>query len=635
MDPRLLSLYTEELAHLREMGGEFAQAFPKVARRLAMDGLEVADPYVERLLEGFAFMAARVRLKLDAEYPQFVAQLLESVAPMFLAPVPSAMVARLRPDLAHPDLARGAVVPRGSSLVSQAPRGQNTLCEFRTAQAVTLWPLEIVQAQVFTQAADLPVAALPVARQVRCGLRLRLRVHGGATAAQLPLDRLNLHFSAGGSVGYRLHELVGDAALGTLVWPVKGEWLPPPAAQWRPAAQSIALGGFAADEALLPETLQGYSAYRLLQELAMLPQRFLFADALDLRARLAAVSTPEFDWVVLCSRADPGLEPLVDAASLALHCTPALNLFPKRLDRIAVHTGLHEFHAVPDRTRPLDHEVHSIESVTGYGTATAGPQVFRPLYAAGHADAAPPRGYYTLRREPRQVSQRAQQQGTRSAYIGSEVHLSLVRPDGLPYDDDLRQLAIGAWVTNRDLPLLLGGSPHGEPNQAAPAWSLDAAGAVTAVDCLRGPTRPVARNAWGARGWSLVNQLTLNHLTLVGNTPHEAAAALRSVLALYGLDNDGWTRQLEALIGVQARAVTRRLPHPGPLSFGSGVQVELEVDELGFPNHGAYLFGCVLERYFARQSAINSFSETLLRSTTRGVIGRWAPRVGDQPLLAP
>ena len=89
MDPRLLRYYNLELQHLRESGAEFAQEFPKIAARLGMHGLEVADPYVERLLEGVAFLAARVHLKLDAEFPRFTQALLETIYPHYLSPIPA------------------------------------------------------------------------------------------------------------------------------------------------------------------------------------------------------------------------------------------------------------------------------------------------------------------------------------------------------------------------------------------------------------------------------------------------------------------------------------------------------------------------------------------------------------------
>ena len=145
MDPRLLRLYSDELSHLREVGAEFAREFPKIASRLGMEGMEVTDPYVERLLEGFAFLTARVQLKLEAEQPRLIAHLLEATYPNFLAPLPSMLIARFGVDPADPNLVRGHAVPRGSALSSEIARGQDTHCEFTTAHEVVLWPIEILK----------------------------------------------------------------------------------------------------------------------------------------------------------------------------------------------------------------------------------------------------------------------------------------------------------------------------------------------------------------------------------------------------------------------------------------------------------------------------------------------------------
>jgi type VI secretion system protein ImpG len=635
MDPRLLRLYNDELAHLREVGAEFAHEFPKVARRLSMDGLEVADPYVERLLEGFAFMTARTQLKLEAQYPEFIAHLLETLYPNFLASVPSMMVARLHPDLTNPSLARGLKVPRGSALTSTLVRGQNTRCEFRTAHEVCLWPIEITQAQYLVHAPDLPLAQLPVARQMRSALRLRLRAHGGARFDQMPLQALQLHISAPGDAGYRLHELVGSAALGSLLWSV-GAPEQSVATQWCDARSSVALTGYSDEQALLPETLRAFSAYRLLQELAALPQRFLFFDVMQIAPRLAQVAAREIDLVIPFSQSEAGLEALIDAASVSLNCTPAINLFPKRLDRIQITPDMHELHAVPDRARPMDYEVHSIASLTGYGTAQGGAQEFLPLYAAFHTEAAQHNAYFTLRRTPRLLSQKQTQQGTRSAYIGSEVFLALVDPQGAPYSDELRQIAVSALVTQRDLPNLLPGTPNGEINDGNLSWAIDGVVAVKAVECLRGPTRPLARTAQGDYGWGLINHLSLNHLALAGEDPQRAAAALRGVLRLYGPEQDpAWRKQVEGVVALRATPVTRRLPYRGPLAFGLGVQVEVEVDELAYQGASAFVLGSVLDHYFARQAAINTFTETVLYSTTRGVLARWPARIGAAAELSP
>ena len=621
MDPSLLRLYNDELTHLREVGAEFAKEFPKIAARLSMDGVEVSDPYVERLLEGFAFLAARVQLKIDAEHPRLIQHMLETVYPGFLSPVPSMMVARLRPDLLDPNLARGFTIPRDSALTSEAVRGQNTRCEFRTSQDVTLWPVEIDAVQYFTHAPDLPLTRLPGARQIRGGLRIKLKTHGGIKFRQLGLDTLPIYIAAPDDVAFRLHELVLGNGLGT--WVGNGAQASMSA---HADAGSLRPLGYGDEEALLPETLRGFSGHRLLQEYAAMPQRFLQFAVSDLARRFALIDATEAEVVVLFGKGDVSLESLVDANSLALYCTPAVNLFPKRLDRIQIGAGAWEHHAVPDRTRPMDFEVHTIESVTGFGTAQAAEQKFLPLYSAFHEESRNHGAYFTVRREPRLLSNRQRLDGPRSAYVGQEIFLSLVDPDNAPYRDDIRQLSLTALVTNRDLPTLLPGS--------ATTWTLDAAGPTTRIDTLRGPTRPVQRIARGDVGWAMVSLLTLNYLSIAGEDPARAGAALRSLLSLHGPEQDmAWSKQVDGVQSLQAQSVVRRLPFPGPLTFGCGVEITLVADELGFQGSSAFLLGLVLDRFFARHASANSFVETVLRSASRGEILRTTPRVGTRAVL--
>src|SRR5437870_6692386 len=118
MERRLLDYYNRELQHVREVGAEFAREFPKIAGRLGLEAFECADPYVERLLEGFAFLAARVQLKIDSEFPRFTQHLLEILYPHYLAPTPSMAVVQLQPNLREGSLAQGYKVPRGSAMRS-------------------------------------------------------------------------------------------------------------------------------------------------------------------------------------------------------------------------------------------------------------------------------------------------------------------------------------------------------------------------------------------------------------------------------------------------------------------------------------------------------------------------------------
>ena len=221
MDPRLLRYYNQELAHVREMGAEFALQFPKIAARLGIDGIEVSDPYVERLLEGFAFLAGRVQLKLDAEFPRFTQRMLEIIYPQYLAPTPSMLIAQFKPDLNDSNLVRGFTIPRGSSMRSLLGKGDLTACEFRTAHEVRLFPLEVAAASYFSFAPDLPLPQLPGGNRIKGGLRIRLKLGGELNFAQLDLSNLPIHLSGSDEIAYKLHELALGSCVGMLVVPTQ------------------------------------------------------------------------------------------------------------------------------------------------------------------------------------------------------------------------------------------------------------------------------------------------------------------------------------------------------------------------------------------------------------------------------
>ncbi|MDE2564291.1 MAG: type VI secretion system baseplate subunit TssF, partial [Burkholderiales bacterium] len=401
MDPRLLRYYNEELRHLREMGAEFAQQFPKIASRLSLEGLEVTDPYVERLLEGFAFLAGRIQLKIDAEFPRFTHRLLGMLYPQFLAPTPSMLIARVEPELGEAALAEGVTLPRGSVMQGQAGKAGATACEFRTAQALTMWPLELTEAEYFTHAAELPMAALPQWRQYRGGLRLRLRTTAGLDFSQLALEDLRLHCTGLDDVAWRLHERLCGHALGVLVLP------PRRSAGWHEALDGDCIEpvGFGDDEALLPPALHGFEGYRLLQEYFALPQRFLFLDLRGIGPVLRRRGGQEVDIVVLFDRPDDALLQTVSADNLALHCVPAINLLERRCDRIHVGGDSSDFHVVPDRTRPMDYEVHTLLEVQGWGEGVHSEWRFLPFYNAFHTEDRAHAAYYSVQREPRLLSQ--------------------------------------------------------------------------------------------------------------------------------------------------------------------------------------------------------------------------------------
>jgi len=624
LNPRFLRYYSQELQHLREVGGEFAQEFPKIAGRLGLDSFECADPYVERLLEGFSFMAARVQMKIDAEFPRFTQHLSELVYPHLLAPTPSMAVVQLQPDPGNPALQKGFMVPRGSAMRSVLGKGDNTACEYRTAHDVTLWPIELVEARFFTHGGSQAGLNLQLPPTVKAGVRLRLRSNG-APFSGLSLDRLQLHLRGADEAPVRILEALLGGVEGVLVTPVARP------AGWHRLLPRTALRplGLTEDQALLPSGPRSFQGYRLLQEYFAFPQRFQFIELAGLAPALGQCPDQEVEITILLNRADPQLERTLDASNFALHCTPAVNLFQRRADRIAVSGEQLEHHVLVDRTRPMDFEVFQVESVTGYGTGADAVQVFEPFHAAkdiGALHAAP--AYFQVRREPRQVSQRQRRDGPRSSYIGSETFIAIVDTAEAPYRRDLRQLGLTVWCTNRDLPLSMA------IGVGKTDFTLDDGAPVAAVRCLAGPSQPLPSFAEGSMAWRLLNQLSLNYLSLLDTDPSQGAAALREMLALYCHPADlNAQRQVEGVRSVTSKAITRRMPSPGPITVGRGLQITVTLDDAAFEGSGAFVLGAVLAEFFAHYVSINSFTETVVRTVGRGDIMRWPAKVGACAIL--
>lgn len=214
MDPRLLDYYNQELVALRDLGGEFAKAHPKIAHRLVNRPGEAIDPYVERLVESFCFMAARMQVKLDAEFPRFAGRLLEVIYPNYTAPTPSMAVAQFHPDTLSDELAAGHKVARGTPLKSRVAPGEKTACTFRTGHDVVLYPLEIVSVRLSGAPRDIHALDryVPDQARVRDALRLRLRTTNGARIADLRgLDRLPVYLCGDEQVASHLFEQIGRA----------------------------------------------------------------------------------------------------------------------------------------------------------------------------------------------------------------------------------------------------------------------------------------------------------------------------------------------------------------------------------------------------------------------------------------
>ncbi|MEY4546526.1 MAG: hypothetical protein RL685_2721 [Pseudomonadota bacterium] len=621
MDRRLLSHYDRELAYLRELGAEFAQEYPKVAGQLGLSSAACSDPHVERLLEGFAFLAARVQLAIDAEFPRFTEQLLDLIYPHCLAPTPSLAVVRFEPNPRQAIPANGFVLPRGTRLHAEVPRRAGSSCRYVTAHEVTLWPIELTSLS-HRSGADWLTATQhqrlsQPGRNVRGSLCLRLRTLDGRPFCDLELDRLPLFIPVRDGVGRQLFELCHGATLGLHVRAPDGELL------GVTSPESVTSLGLEDEHALLPATARAFQGYRLLQEYFALPDRFSFVELKELGPALRRCRHSEVELSLLLDRHDASVEASLQARHAQLFCSPITNLFELRTDRIALSERSHEYHVVPDRTRPLDYEVHSIVEVLGHGGDNEPPRPFLPFYADGRQrHVTTGSGYFSVQRRPRAASA-LERRGGEPSYTGSETYLSLADGQEGPYRPGLRQLSVRALCTNRDLPLALARAT------AAPSFRLEVASPISAIHTLAGPSAPQPSQAWGDTCWRLITRLSCNYLSLVGEGGGNGASALRELLGLHADPAAPFAaRQIQGVRSVTSTTVVRRLPLPGPASFGRGLEVKLECDESAFEGVSVLAFGMVLARFFSRFASINSFTELVLSGSVRGELARFPAQLG-------
>ncbi len=618
MDPRLLRAYNEELAYLRETAREFGEEHEAVAGRLGLKTPTDPDPYVERLLEGVAFLSARVQLKQQDQYPEFTQHLLQAVQPHYLAPTPSICVAAFEPKEGDPILNKGFVVTRGTEITAEASEQGNVPVIFRTGHEITLWPLRITQVEYLSSRAAVAPFAGSSGLRPEAGLRLRFQAIGGAELSKIDPARLSIYLDGSETIPGELYrQIAGEtvAVMGRDANSGAGT------AGWIPLPKPVQLG-FGDDEALLPAEARSFRGYRLLTEYFACPERFFFVG-LEGLGKAFAQAKESCDVVILFSRAVPALANALTPANFRLFAAPAINLFEKQLGRVQLNAHTHEYHVIPDRTRPTDFEVFRLLDVKAYGKDNLDPQPVAPLYAFGALlydwrNAI----FYTTQLRARRLSTKEQRVRRTHDYVGTETWISLTAPGQPALIDNLQELAVRALVTNRELPetLTFRGQSHftvgGIP--------------VSKLSVVRAPTRPRPPLGLNDSAWRVIAHLTPNYATLVDQAGDDPSL-LRDHLALYGRQDDASSRrQIDGITSVASRMITRRVPGLERMAVARGHHIRIKLDDGQFDRARMFVFTAVLERFLAEFATINTFTECEFESPLEGVFAKWPPRIGRQ-----
>lgn len=650
MDREFLDLYNRELQLLNEQAREFADEYPGIAERLGGLVGERMDPMVGGLLEGTAFLAARVQLKLKHEFSEFTSNLLEQLLPNYLAPTPSIMLARIAPPYSDTVLREGQKIARGSYLdATYRERERLIACRYRLSSDITLWPFDIKSADYLPAAGQLQALGLPVGGEVVAGLRLSMIHRTSPRAEDEPppevtrtkpeswfagcrTSELPIHFIGNEADSVALYEQIFASCNGVF-FRFLDEFGDPVIVSAAP--DCIEQIGFADDDALLPDDNRIFRGFDLVREYFMFPRKFLGFKLTKLDKVFARLKSAQVDIIVTFDEVNARLPAAVQKGFFALYAAPAINLFEKTTDRIAIKSNQHEYQVIPDRSRYLDYEPHRLLDVFAFYPGGREKLPVSPLYSAGmDAFSGGPTLAYTLRRLPRRRTVEEKHYGAASDYTGTDMFLSIVEPSGMD-GDNVSELSVRALCSNRHLTEHLPIGESGADFRLLTNETLD-------IVCVGGPTPPRgpvvgqhksrSETAYaGAVTWRLVNMLSLNHLGLVERGSGKDGQSLREVLSMFAdLSDSATERRIRGIRSVDSQPVVRRLRERAGSGVARGTEVTVTVDERAFEGSGAFLLGAILDRFFAEYSALNHFTQTVIRSTTRGEIMRWPTRIGSR-----
>lgn len=610
----LLLYYERELTYLRKLGAEFARQYPKVAARLQLEAGRCEDPHVERLLEGFAFLAARIHRRLDGDFPEISQALLEMLHPQLIRPLPAMTVVEMQLDRAQGRLPEGFQVKRGSTLHTRPVNGMP--CPFRTAYDTTLWPITVQSAE---WSSPDRVGAGARARDAVAAIRLELRPFDGVKLGALTLDALRVHLAGDGSVVDTLYELLANHAIDVVVRNPD-----------RPGTPPISLGsraltpvGFGEHENMLPHPDRTFAGFSLLQELFAFPEKFHFFDIEqlgDAMRRLQATDRVEVGILIGSferTERRQAVEVGLSARTFRLGCAPAVNLFTQVAEPILLTERSHEYLVVPDARRRVEAEVWSVDDVTLIEHAEQRTRNIPPLYSHRRLGAdETDHVYWSATRRP--SSWRTDD--------GMDVFLTFTDLSGEVRAPDVDVASLHVTCHNGELPsrLPFGADTHSD-------FELVSGGPVPRIMAVTTPTRAVQPTLGSSMLWRMISSLSLNHLSLTDGT----ADALREILRLHDVtDSLSAERQIDGLVGVKSDAAFARVAAPHGMAFARGRRIELEFDEDQFPGGGMYLMASVLDRFLALYANMNSFTQVAVRSRQRRrTVVEWPPRAGWRALL--
>jgi type VI secretion system protein ImpG len=613
MNEKFLDTYNKELYYLREMGSEFAVNNPITAKYLNLNEFSCADPYVERLLEGVAFLSARVSHKLDAEFPRFTQSLINNIYPEYFTPIPTMGVAEFIPDFNEKELGKGRRVPKGTEIKTIKNERVETVCKFRTAHEVMLWPISISSAEYIE---DDPVLKTSNIGKDESSIMIELKTHGGISFNELEIENLDFYIRGANEVKRNLYKLLFANCVSIIIQfrDSSGEYYQ---LELTDPKKQIRQLGYDKEDSLLINDSRVSSVYKNMREYFTFPNRFLFFRLDKINEALKQIRSDSISIHFRLNAKHPRIFNSVTKKNFVLYCTPMANLFEKRLERINYTDKKPEYLLTADKFRLDDYEILQLTSVNGYSSKTTNKIDCKPFYSASAFDQSKDvkTVYYTTNRV---YSNSVSQNKTCKNGNNSILYISFVDFDALSIQNDIREVEVRAYCSNGTLPNELSFEIN-KKSDFDVELNLPIKG-IKSIEPLAHPKSYQESNS----DWRIINHLKLNYLSLLSNDSSKGAEVIQEILKLYADDNSiSHKMDIDSIKGVSYRRMNKRIKIGDCISYINGVEVTVLFKEK-FNGYGdCFILGSLLDKFFKSNSPINTFVETVICAGIYGEIMRW------------
>jgi type VI secretion system protein ImpG len=571
--------FQEELAHLKDLGAEFSKAHPALAPMLSGP---TADPDVERLLEGVAFLTALLRQKLDDEFPELINELMHLIWPHYLRPIPSTTLIAFTPK---PTLRQSSILPAGIEVASVPVEG--TSCIFRTAYDVEIHPIHLLEATLAQPSGQPP-------------------------SIKILLELNHLKLSDWQPKGLRFF-LAGDYPSATDLYFILRRHLKRIVLTPLEKGHSVILSpeylkpvGFSPRESLIPYPSQSFPGYRILQEYFITPEKFLFFDLMGWERWQERGEGSRFEIQFELDTLPIPFQLKKD--QFTLFVTPAINLFPHEADPIHLDHRRPHYLIRPFGTSPEHYQVYSVDKVVGFIHGTAEERTYVPFELFNPDPQSIPVYHVAIRSSP--------------IKLGFDFYLSVAYPPGSPPPVS-ETLSLLLTCTNGSLPENLRLGDISQPTSSSPEF--------TEFKNIQPPTTSIVPPLGTNLLWRLLSHLSLNYLSL------SKAENLRALLELYifpeSRDRTATLTNRKRISGIEEVEVNpaNRLVS-GLMMRGQEIKLKMRQDQ--FASQGdLFLFGCILDHFLGGYASINAYTSLLMNEVTKGDIYQWPARLGDHLLI--